>query len=179
MKYLAAVVILFLSEILVAQEKQPAFTPKVNEHSLSFEPASFSYSYAHTFHPHVTLGASLHVGMAILAEINLADTYVPKPIALRFEILKLQLFYRMYLTSNTYINIGGYYSLGFSPYSIYEGDFRYFEPNEYNQGIFAAIFYGHHKIKFGHKIQFGLLTENYQSNEKNTPVLLVTPFILR
>ncbi len=178
-KPLTAIVLFFLSEIAVAQEKQPVFTPKTNENSLSFEPASFSYSYAHAFQPHVTFGASVHVGMALLIQINVMNSNSSGIIAPRFEMSKFQLYYRRYFKPTVYTDVGGYFSLGYYPESIPNGDFEFFAPSEYSIGVFTSVFYGFKKIKFGHEVQLGLLSENYYGNDKNKLTLLIVPVVIR
>ncbi len=162
---LAVFLVLFTSTY--AQETQPSFINKTNQHSISAEIAAISYSYAHKFSPGFTFGARLQVGLGIQLILASSTTTYDfgygdgfkdvKPENPDFELLKFQIFYRHSISNSFYFDLGPFASI--SP--IEETSWE----NPYRVGLEGSVYYHFWKIHVGLRFNGALC---FNRKNKNT-----------
>lgn len=187
------------SGILFAQSE--AFPKRVelrkHQHTLDLEPFSLGYSYAYRISKSASVGIGLNFGIAFHLFLNnpeyleyspgkyIGDSLVEeryykrrkRPYILTDEYLKLRFVYRQFFARNLYLDFGGYYSIGTLP-SVHGQSFGF--PINSNIGFSVSVFYGYDIIKFGHRIQAGIMhIEYYDDNSTTFNSIIFTPIIIQ
>jgi len=132
---LVIILLSFIKLTTFAQEadiisKDAAYQFKKNQHTITYSPIAFvGYKYAHSFNKNLTFGVGVSLGIS-------AFSFPPL-----FELAKVNIFYRKFISETTYLNLGFFAALEFEfqPFRGFEGE----------------VFYGWDRFKIGQGIQLG------------------------
>ena len=147
-----SIFVLFIANLLTAQETRPSFLNKTNQHSVSAEYTAISYSYAHKFKQNTTFGARVQVGYGrpiTLANTTIRNDFGNEPVEVKaqnssLEILKFQLFYRHSISNSFYFDVGPFASI-----SVLVGEGW---ENPYKVGAEVSVYYSIWKMHLGLRI---------------------------
>jgi len=90
-----------------------------------------------------------------------------------FEIVQIKIFYRHFVVTNGYINLGAY--LG---YGILDGNID--QKGHASYGVLCDFFWGTNYLKLGSRLQIGNTHITYNSEYKsNTFSVLLTPIVIQ
>jgi hypothetical protein len=118
----------------MGQSTRKDFRPyylKKNQHTITYSPiAFFGYKYAYCFKPYLGFGSGLSLGTR-RSEMPYRT----------FEMVKVNLFYRVYCSNMVYLNLGVFaaFEVEFQPFRGFEGE----------------VFCGWNHFKLGQGIQIG------------------------
>ena len=99
------VILLILTVIIFSaypQEVKTNFTDKKNQHSVSLEIASVSYTYVHRFAPKLRLGARVQLGMAAF----FSPTWPLETHPAIVDLVNFQILYRTVIAKSFYFDAG-------------------------------------------------------------------------
>ncbi len=185
-KFVLAIFMLSVSQLLCAQEPKFLFSDKPNQHSVSLEfPIAISYTFTHKFSPNIALGARLQGGLGL--PITLLSTDVlydygygdgPQEVKTRsyLEMVKLQLFYRHSVSNNFFLDVGPFGSLAF----LFADEAGW--ENPFKAGIELSAYYSIRRIHIGLRINgalcFGVNDANILKADDTYYVLDVIPLVI-
>ena len=193
------ITILFISVLNVVNSQNNNFSEKdsihskKNLHSIEIEPYSVGYSYAHKISKSGYIGAQINAGLGVHFFLNTPQYLEYKSgecdstgcyynnkkkfLSPTLELLKIRLFYKIFVTKNVNVEAGTYLSLGDLP-TVHEQTF--ISPTNYNIGGSLSIFYGCKTIKFGQRLQLGNIHIKYTDGiGTNLLSLVLTPIVVR
>jgi len=116
-----------------------SFLNKKNQHSLSLEFAALSYTYVHQFKAKINIGLRVQAGMGLKLELKQHHYF---EIMHSVDIIKLQLIYRLPLSSSLYFDIGPIAAIG------YNG-----EDGEISYGVELSTYYSMKKAYIGARLE--------------------------
>jgi len=149
-------VIIFLFGILqtsFAQKTTEFFINKKNQHSISAEFASISYTYIHQFAPKLQFGARIQTGIAVHLFPLPSDFLEPAMI----DLINFQILYRTKAAKSFYFDMGIVTS-----YISFLGSVD--DQLEMTIGLTGAAYYNYKKFHIGFSIQIrGYETQYYES----------------
>ena len=168
-----------------------------HQHTLDMEPFSMGYSYAYRISKSASIGVGVNVGIAFHLFLNnpeyleyspskyiddslVVERYnktVKNNFSRTMELVKSHIVYRKFLKRNLYFDLGAYYSIGMLP-GLHVQNIHF--PINSNIGFSFSVFYGYDIIKFGHRIQAGIMHIDYYDNNSTTfNAIILTPIIIQ
>jgi hypothetical protein len=155
------IVILFsFAKLSIAQKSSSYFNSKKNQHSISAEYISLSYTYIHLFAPRLQLGARIQAGLAHHIKYKKRMDY---EIGMT-DIFNLQILYRLKASNHFYIDMGFVYA-----YNSFIGSLDDWQGSNY--GLVAALYYNYRKLHIGFSFQYRTYeTEYYYYTPRNQEV---------
>jgi len=159
-----------------AQKSTIPFINKKNQHHISAEFASVSYTYIHQFAPKLQLGARLQAGMAFYFIPSLPPQLDPEI----FDLINFQILYRTKAARSFYFDLGTVISY----LSFLEG---MEDQQDITFGLSGAAYYNYKKFHIGFSLQLRFIeNEYYYYSSNNTEIweselkslVLFSPLIL-
>lgn len=160
LSFTTLLLILFTITLIAQDEVKQSFLNKTNQHSISIEFATVSYSYANKINKNLTLGARVQIGFGMRYMLTDPSFYYDcgqceQPIWRKvraitngfLDIAKLQLFYRAAISKHFYFDVGPYGSVGIMGFEWW-GD-------GYSLGLEASAYYTVGKLHLGLRMQAG------------------------
>lgn len=122
----------------MAQKPKEYFNSKINQHSISIDFASISYTYVHQFAPKLRLGARIQAGMAVRFIPLLPPKFDPALI----DLINFQLLYRAKAAKSFYFDVGLE-----ATYITFFGDME--DQMEMTFGLCGSAYYNFKKFHMG------------------------------
>lgn len=192
MRHLILILLAFLAFNLTAQENQNNFLDKINQHSVSADFASISYSYAHKFGSKLTLGVTAQTGFA--SRFYLAGTSftysqnaIDKNGNTQFgethefgdyfvDLAKIHFFYRPSIGEHLYFDLGPYFSFGYIKEKEISNNM--ITNGGISTGIEVAFYYQFWKMHVGTKLSGGFQYIGNSDGDLKYTALFSTPLVI-
>jgi hypothetical protein len=141
-KMTLSLLLLLVALISYAQNNKSNFSEKKNQHNISAEFASISYTYMHQFAPKLRLGARIQIGY----DLYYSPIMPPETQAIMLDLINFQLLYRTPVAKSFYFDMGI-----LATYISFLGSFDSQQVNTF--GIVGSAYYHYRKLHVGFSLQ--------------------------